>query len=120
MLARTKTHLTKNGLVPLRFLVHPSNVERVTRYVNSIESNQENGSRPWRDVIKELRPGEPVSAGVLRGARGTAELTQVRLSEKTGIPQRHISEMERGKRPIGKETARKLAAALKTDYRVFL
>jgi plasmid maintenance system antidote protein VapI len=38
----------------------------------------------------------------------------------TGIPQRHISEMERGKRPIGKETAKKLAVALKTDYRVFL
>jgi len=31
-----------------------------------------------------------------------------------------ISEMERGKRTIGKESARKFAEALKTDYRVFL
>jgi len=38
----------------------------------------------------------------------------------TGIPRRHISEMEHGKRPIGKETARRLAKALKCDYRVFL
>ena len=36
----------------------------------------------------------------------------------TGIPQRHISEMERGKRPIGKERAKKLAVALNINYRV--
>jgi transcriptional regulator with XRE-family HTH domain len=39
----------------------------------------------------------------------------------TGIPQRHISEMENGKRGIGKERARKLAKALRvSDYRFFL
>ncbi|WP_305047307.1 helix-turn-helix transcriptional regulator [Geobacter sp. OR-1] len=42
------------------------------------------------------------------------------MAELTSIPQRHISEMENGKRPIGKETAKKLAKALNTDYRVFL
>ena len=31
-----------------------------------------------------------------------------------------ISEMENGKRPIGKETAKRLASALNMDYRVFL
>jgi len=44
----------------------------------------------------------------------------MQLSEMTGIPRRHISEMEHGKRPIGKETARKLAKALNCDCRVFL
>jgi len=38
----------------------------------------------------------------------------------TGIAQHHISEMENGKRPIGKETAKKLAAVLNGDYRIFL
>lgn len=39
----------------------------------------------------------------------------------TGIPQRHISEMENGKRGIGKERARKIAEALHvSDYRFFL
>jgi transcriptional regulator with XRE-family HTH domain len=56
----------------------------------------------------------------LRGARIKAAITQTRLSELTGIPQRHISEMELGKRPIGKESAKKLALALIVDYRVFL
>ena len=38
----------------------------------------------------------------------------------SAVTQRHISEMENGKRPIGKENAKRLAAALHTDYRVFL
>jgi transcriptional regulator with XRE-family HTH domain len=61
-----------------------------------------------------------VPASIFRGARSKEEITQTELSELTGIPQRHISEMERGKRPIGKESAKKLAKALNTDYRVFL
>ncbi|NVN99668.1 MAG: helix-turn-helix transcriptional regulator [Geobacteraceae bacterium] len=101
-------------------MVHPSNVNRVKNYVKAIEAEQIGSPRPWREVIQGLRPNESLESGILRGARDKAELTQARLSELTGIPQRHISEMERGKRPIGKESARKLAAALNTDYRVFL
>jgi transcriptional regulator with XRE-family HTH domain len=46
--------------------------------------------------------------------------TEKQVAELTGIAQHHISEMENGKRPIGKETAKKLAKALNIDYRVFL
>ncbi len=120
MLEHTKKHPTKKGLIPLKVMVHPSNVNRVLSYVKTIEAEKESPSRPWREVIQELRPNEPVVAGILRGARDKAALTQTRLSELTGIPQRHISEMEQGKRPIGKESARKLAKALETDYRIFL
>ena len=56
----------------------------------------------------------------LKGLRYREGLTQVQLSEITGIPRRHISEMESGKRTIGKANARKLAEALKADYRLFL
>src|SRR5262245_46354704 len=120
MLARTKKRPTDKGLVPLKVMVHPSNVSRVLNYVKTIEADQERVARPWREVMQGWRPDDPVSAGILRGARDKAELTQTKLAELTGIPQRHISEMEHGKRPIGKENARKLAAALNTDYRVFL
>jgi DNA-binding XRE family transcriptional regulator len=113
MQALTKKHHTEKRLVPLNLMVHPENIPTITSYVEQLES----GSVPWRDVAG--RRGT-VSASVLRGARSKAEITQTRLSELTGIPQRHISEMERGKRPIGKESARKLATALSTDYRVFL
>jgi hypothetical protein len=77
------------------------------------------GTIPWRDAFPEFKGNE--SGIVLRGARLKEEMTQKELSEKTGIPQRHISEMENGKRSIGKNRAEKLAAALNVpDYRVFL
>ena len=44
----------------------------------------------------------------------------MKLAELTGIPQRHISEMENGKRPIGKEMAKRLGKALNIGYKVFL
>lgn len=56
----------------------------------------------------------------LAGARHRERLTQRQLADRAGILKRHISEMENGKRPIGKETARKLAEALGVDYRVLL
>lgn len=57
----------------------------------------------------------------LRAYRTRENMTQKALSALTGIPQHHISEMENGKRPIGKERARKIAEALKVaDYRMFL
>ena len=47
-------------------------------------------------------------------------ITQRELARLVGVPQRHLSEMERGKRPIGKEMAKKLGKALGIDYRVLL
>ena len=106
--------------VTLRLRVHPGNVERIRRYVESIEAGDEEGPVSLEDFFTSHFPGESKPSVCLRGARNREELTQRQLAEMTGIPQRHISEMENGKRPIGKETARKLAEVLKVDYRVFL
>jgi transcriptional regulator with XRE-family HTH domain len=57
---------------------------------------------------------------MLRGARYREDMTQVQLAEVSGIPRRHISDMENNRRPIGKQAARKLAEVPKVDYRVFL
>ncbi len=73
---------------------------------------------PWQEAFPGLQENAPGT--YLAGARHREGLTQRQLADKTDIPQRHISEMENGKRPIGKETARKLAEALTVDYRVFL
>lgn len=56
----------------------------------------------------------------LAGYRYREGLTQKQLAELTGINRRHISEMEHGKRPIGKENAKKLAKVLHCDYRSLL
>lgn len=72
----------------------------------------------WKAFITGLLENE--TGTYLAGARHREGLTQRQLAEKCGLPQRRISEMENGKWPIGKENARRLAAALNADYRLFL
>ena len=81
---------------------------------------QGEGSIPWREssYFKEIEDNPP--AAFLSGARYREGLTQVELSERSGIPRRHISEMENGKRPIGKANAKKLAEVLNIDPRRLL
>ena len=72
----------------------------------------------WKDAFPGLQENE--AGTYLAGARHREGLTQRQVAEKCGIPQRHISEMENGKRPIGKENAKKLGASLNDDWRAFL
>ena len=77
-------------------------------------------SIPWRESFSEHFQNDTVSGVRLNSARITKGLIQAQLAELADIPQRHISEMERGKRGIGKDRALRLAKALDTDYRLFL
>ena len=74
---------------------------------------------PWREAFPELTD-EALPGISLRAARQREGISQVELSKKTGIPQRHISEMENGKRPIGKKNARIFSNTLNVGYKVFL
>jgi DNA-binding XRE family transcriptional regulator len=80
----------------------------------------EKGAAPWRVPVQDLIDKYIEPGVVLRGARGKEGLTQTELAERLGIPGSNISEMEHGKRPIGKKMAKRLATALKIDYKVFL
>ena len=75
----------------------------------------ESDSIPWEEVYPDFQ-----GSVALRGARKREGLTQKELAALLGISQTHISEMEHGKRPIGKDMARRLAKVLRADYRVFL
>ena len=72
-------------------------------------------SVPWEEVYPDFN-----GSVALRGARKREALTQKELARLVGVGQTHISEMEHGKRPIGKDVARRLAKVLKVNYRVFL
>ena len=48
------------------------------------------------------------------------DLTQAEMGEKLGIAQTNISQMELGKRAIGKKLAMKFAKLFNTDYHIFL
>ncbi len=81
----------------------------------SIPDNDDEGMVTWEEAFPELGAGS-----VLQGARDREELTQAELAEKIGVKPHHISEMENGKRTIGKDMAKRLAKALNTGYKVFL
>jgi len=74
---------------------------------------------PWRDLFPEYTD-EELPGVCLSGSRLKEGMTQKELSELTGIPQSHISEMENGRRQIGKKRAKVLAKALNVGYKVFL
>jgi predicted transcriptional regulator len=53
------------------------------------------------EVFLDFHPGD-----TLKGAGLPYELTQAQLAAMIGVKPGHISEMEKGKRPIGKEMPR--------------
>ena len=65
-----------------------------------------------RAQIKKEIPLAGTTAGMLKAYRLRQNLTQAKLAHLTGIRQGHLSEMEKGKRPIGLKTAKTLAKAL--------
>jgi DNA-binding XRE family transcriptional regulator len=69
----------------------------------------------YKATIKGMTPGDKLDA-----ERFKRSLTQARVAALTGIPQHQISEMENGKRSIGKKRAKKFADVFKVDYRFFL
>ncbi len=104
--------------VTMTFSVPPSLVPTVRDFMKSQGIAEERDTLPWREVLP--MPEENRCGMLLSGARYREGLTQAQLSEMTGIPRRHISEMENSKRPIGKQNARKLAEALNVDPRLLL
>lgn len=115
MLEHTKKHPTER----IQFYGSPQAINRLrklARTAGAIEASAD--SIPATEVFPDLATNPH---GIyLKGSRYREGITQVHLAETTGIPRRHISEMENGKRTIGKERAKKLAAALQVDYRMFL
>ena len=116
MRAHTKEHPI-DELVTITVQVRRSKIPQLRQYAESLEMGTER-SYSIAEVFPEYIGKEQEVA--LRAYRNREGLTQKELAELTGIPQHHISEMENGKRSIGKERAKKLAEALHCDYRQLL
>ncbi|MDO9532201.1 MAG: helix-turn-helix transcriptional regulator [Deltaproteobacteria bacterium] len=107
---------TTGGYVEVRFRIPVTRVVEAKQALASYGAIAEDPeSIPWEEVYPDFN-----GSVALRGARKREALTQKDLAHLVGVSQTHISEMEHGKRPIGKEMARRLAKALKVNYRVFL
>ena len=119
MQAHTKTRPIE-PMVTLRLRLNRSNAETVRKFVAEIESVPGSEVISYEAFFEKHFPGKTEQEITLAGYRYRENLTQQQLADLTGINRRHISEMEHGKRPIGKENARKLAQALHCDYRSLL
>ena len=117
MQAHTKKHPTET--IELRFIGPIVNMASAVDALKPLGFMDTSDSVPWREAYPECSEAQLIGK-TLSGARYREGLTQMQLSEITGIPQRHISEMENGKRPIGKEMAKRLGKALNIGYKVFL
>lgn len=84
------------------------------------EKNSDEEPMSADDMIKKICGDLPEWAVALKGLRYRERLTQTDLGNLLNIEQTNISQMERGKRPIGKTLAKRLAKIFKTDYRLFL
>ena len=76
---------------------------------------------PWREVSQaRIKASGGEAAHMVRTSREMAEMTQTKLAYLLKMPQANVSQIETGKRPVGKALAKKLAKIFKVDYRVFL
>jgi hypothetical protein len=116
MLEHTKKPHIKR--IVLMFSGPVSERDKAVKLMESIGFKDTSDSIPWKDAFPEFEDNSPGVA--LAGARHKEGLTQRQVSDLTGIPQRHISEMENGKRAIGRKNAQSLGEVLKIDYRALM
>ena len=85
-----------------------------------LEKYGDETSVPWEELAKSRIAKYKKQGLALRGARYREGLSQKALSKRTGISQVNISKMENGTRPIGERVGKRLAKALRIDYKLFL
>ena len=105
--------------IELRFIGPIVNMAKAIKNLKPLGFVDTSDAVPWREAYPEYSE-EQLIGKALAGVRYREGLTQIQLAEKIGISQRHISEMENCKRPIGKAMAKRLGDALNIGYRVFL
>ena len=118
MLERTKTRHTKApaGVAAdiFRVVCPPDRAAAIKEYLISNGCALDELVSP-SEVFPHRSP-----ATLLRGSRNREGITQQQLADMCGILRHHISEMENGRRPVGKRNAGKLGEALNVDPRLFL
>lgn len=117
MQVRMKKPLTET--VALQFVGPVVNMMKAIETLKNLGFVDTSKSVHWREAFPEYQD-QDLPGVCLRAARTKESLTQKQLAELVKIPQRHISEMENGKRPIGKEMAKRFGKVLDIGYKVFL
>ena len=67
------------------------------------------------EVFPDAHPGT-----ALKGLRAREDMTQAEMADRLKIPQSHLSDMERGKRPITLSMAKRIEETFGMGYKAFL
>lgn len=70
--------------------------------------------------LKGVKGDLPDWAIYFRGIRQREDLTQKEMAKRLHLTQSNISDIERGRRPIGKQLARQIAEEFSAEYRMLL
>ncbi len=89
-----------------KYLVEPQEEERDTVSVE--------------EVFAEMDTRFTKAGALLQGVRAREDLTQREFAKAIHVSQSNLSNMENGRRPIGKTIAKRISAAFNVDYRYFL
>jgi DNA-binding XRE family transcriptional regulator len=97
-------------------------IKKVISLYEKLKQEDDDELMTYDDAMEHLNDllGEVTAADKVKAFRGRENMTQKELAKKSDIAQQHISEIERGTRPVGVTTAKKLASALNCDYRSLL
>ena len=92
-----------------KYTVEDNKVEKKIKEFSSIQAEFERLDK------KYTRAG-----ALLKGLRLREGLSQVQFAKKINVTQANLSNMENGRRPIGKTIAKRIEKVFGTNYRYFL
>ena len=85
-----------------------------------VDTEDENKNISADELFADLDKKFTQAGVLLKGLRTREGLTQEEFAKAIGIDQPNLSSMENGKRPIGKELAKRIEKEFGVDYRYFL
>lgn len=98
--------------------INHTHMREVERLLKKYEAEDE--SVEWEVLAKERIEKYKKAGLVLRGMRYRENLSQKELAMRSKVSQNEISKIENGKRTVGVKVAKRLAKALRTDYRLLI
>ena len=105
----------------MKFAIPRSEAPKILKMLKPFQVDEDDNELVSADKVFADLDKKYGKVGVtIRGLRHRDGMTQVELAKKLDIKQSHVSQMEHGKRVIGKKMAQKLAKIFNTNYRLFL
>lgn len=107
------THNHKTYMIPKRI---------VEQYVVE-DKKQKKPVKPstsMKAIFEKLDEKFTKAGALLKGLRLREGLTQIEFAKKINVTQANLSNMENGRRPIGKIIAKRIEKIFGTNYRYFL